>query len=63
MSQVSTNHDHSRSWQVIARELARETNRWRVQELSQELNRALEEQPHQRSSETESHPARQETNL
>jgi hypothetical protein len=34
----------SRPWPDIARELARETNRIRVQELAEELNRALEEQ-------------------
>ena len=34
----------SRSWKDIARELARETNSDRVWELSQELNKALEEQ-------------------
>lgn len=33
-----------RPWKDIARELARETNRLRVRELSEELNRALEEQ-------------------
>ena len=34
----------SRPWQDIARELAQETNSDRVLELSQELNKALEEQ-------------------
>jgi hypothetical protein len=33
-------------WQDIARELARETNRERVVELSEELNRAVDEQLH-----------------
>lgn len=34
----------ARTWQDIARELANETNRGRVLELAEELNRALEEQ-------------------
>ena len=34
----------SRPWQDIARELAREPNNDRAWELSQELNKALEEQ-------------------
>jgi hypothetical protein len=34
----------ARSWREVARELARETNRDRVVELSHELNRALDEQ-------------------
>ena len=34
----------SRPWREIARELARETNRDRITELSEELNRALAEQ-------------------
>jgi hypothetical protein len=33
-------------WQDIARDLARETNRKRVAELSEELNRAVDEQLH-----------------
>jgi len=33
----------SRPWRIIAQELARETNPRRVVELSEELNRSLEE--------------------
>jgi hypothetical protein len=33
-----------RPWKEIARELAKETNRQRVTELSSELNRAIDEQ-------------------
>lgn len=33
-----------RPWQIIAQELAQETNKKRVAELSHELNRAIEQQ-------------------